>query len=319
MRVGRIRGLITCMLFAAAGCESNNDVAPRDAAGDHSPDARADAGAPQAIEPFSMVLIADPHITGESERDTRLQAVVEWVNGEAAGRNIELALVLGDIGWGVGIQRAKEMLDELEVPYVPLKGDNVVVEGGGEEFETVYGPHYEQLGGLLEGWRRADFPVFSPLLDQQIWLNNVAFHHRGLHFVGLDWSARGAVGLAAEMGNLHDFEGGTLPWLKAELESHSSSAADSFVMASHIPMHLGAFTLDGMAILEAALAEKRPAVYANLAGHVHQTYQASVGEGLYEVFVTDATWDDENTIDVVRIEGDAAGYRYQHELVEVPW
>ena len=75
-------------------------------------------------EQFSFVVLADPHISGLVEHEERLTLAVEWINSEATSRGIELVLVVGDIGWSDGVERSRELLDELEVTYVPLMGDD---------------------------------------------------------------------------------------------------------------------------------------------------------------------------------------------------
>ena len=169
-------------------------------------------------------------------------------------------------------------------------------------------------------WAKAPTPVFDGALNQDVWLCNFSFSHRGITFVGLDWNSRaGGSGLSSEMGTLHPGEGGSLAWLTAALDAHAGTPADSLVMGTHIPMHVGGFTVAEMATLEGVIGTKAAAVYGNLAGHVHINYETPVGEGLYTVFVTDATFEDELTLRVVAIAGDATGYRYTHELVELPW
>ena len=138
-----------------------------------------------------------------------------------------------------------------------------------------------------------------------------------MQFVGLDWSARGVEGLEGEMGDLHDFEGGTWQWFEGVFEALPKDAQESIVMFTHIPMHFGAFWADEMSAIEALLGPHADAVYADFAGHVHITYERAVAGGGYIVYVTDAIFDDNNTLRLVLVEGNGACFAYTHELVVV--
>ena len=59
-------------------------------------------------------------------------------------------------------------------------------------------------------------------------------------------------------------------------------------------------------------------VAANYAGHYHVDYEHTPEDAGYDVFVTDALWDDVVTVRVVEVWGDAAGFEYVQDLVEVP-
>ena len=110
-----------------------------------------------------------------------------------------------------------------------------------------------------------------------------------------------------------------MDWLTREFTEHASQAGGSFVMASHIPMHVGAFTPEHMDELKNLLGQSPSTVYGNFAGHMHFTYDTPVAEGLYTVHVTDATYDDELTLRLVNVKSSAEGYAYEHELLEIPW
>jgi len=114
--------------MAAAGC--NGD--PED----------TDTGEPALEHQFSFAILADPHIVGNPDHAARLTAAVEWINGEAQGRSIELVFVLGDIAWGNGFGAARDMLDDLSMPYLPLTGDNEIQVGNEEDYDTAWAPHY---------------------------------------------------------------------------------------------------------------------------------------------------------------------------------
>ena len=270
------------------------------------------------LEPlFTFAIMADSHVTGSGENADRLAAAVDWINDNAEERMIEVVLVLGDIGWGGGMDLSRGYLDELEVPYVPITGDNEVHAGDEELFEATFSDQYELLSTTFESWQRAAMPVWHPVADQDSWFTNMAFELHGVQFVGLDWAARGVEGLEGEMGDLHDFDGGTWQWFEGIFEALPKDAQESIVMFTHIPMHFGMFWGDEMSAIEALLGPYGDAVYADFAGHVHITYERTVAGGGYVVYATDAIFDDNNTLRLVLVEGNGARFVYTHELVVV--
>lgn len=271
---------------------------------------------PAPIVPlFSFAVIADTHISSNPEHETRLQRSVDWINSNVEARQVELVIVLGDIGWGEGVARSKALLDELIVPYVPLRGDNEL-HGSEQAFEQAYAPQYERLSQVLKGWRKAPATVWDPVGNQEVLLQNMAFSHRGVHFFALDVCVRGQEDIMSEFGVLNDYEGGTLPWFERELPLLDPTARDSVIMLTHIPMFLGAFDADEMKAIEDLVAPYDNQVYANLAGHLHFNYERE-SKG-FDVFVTDAVWDDDNVVRMIEVSGNGEVYEYDHEVVVVP-
>ncbi len=267
---------------------------------------------------FSMVVIADPHISGDSENEARLVEVVAAINDEIAARNIELVLVLGDIGWNDQLVTAKAILDQLTVPYVPIIGDNEIHDGVEETYDTVFSPQLELLATTMEGFVRAPTPTANPDTSTDSWFQNFTFSHRGIHFVAVDWCARGVDGLEGELAYLHDFAGGSWPWFESTMTDLANAEPDSVIMLSHIPMHEGGFAADGLASIEALVASQADAVYANFAGHIHHTYDFDA-EGLYDVFVTAATWNSYEPGRIVDISVADGNLVYEQELLYVPF
>ncbi len=266
------------------------------------------------VEPwFSLVVIADPHITGPGDRVVHLEKAVDWINEQRQERRIELVMVVGDIGWRDGLPIAKTQLDRLAMPYVPIIGDNEVHSESEEAFDTVFAPQYEMLGTALEQWQRASTPVSNPNTGGDSWFQNFSFVHRGVRFIGLDLSARVPDGpIAGELGDLHDFEGGTWRWFTEQLPGLQTADRDSLVMISHIPMHHGLFDEQEMAALVELLEPYRSQLYVNLAGHMHLGYDVTVGGGLYEVFVTDQLCFDDTRLRVVRADHNGTAYNWTH-------
>ncbi len=315
---------VWCTL-ALAGCpgsgvvvDDDDDATPGDdddtTAGDDD-----DSAEPPMEFVFSFAVIADPHVTNAGDNQDRLIAAVDWINSVAEPRQVELVLILGDVAWNAGLDTIVGVLDELDMPYAAVIGDNEVQSGDEEAFDTTFTPTYDALSGDVDNWSRTVAPVYNPLAEEDNWFSNFSFDHRGVHFVAVDWCARAAYGALAETGELHDFEDGTLPWFTDDLAAAQVTATDSVIMASHIPMHLGLFDLDELGQLETLLLQYEDLVYAQFAGHIHVDVEEVVGDDLYTVYITDATFDDELRVRMVEVSSNGQRFEYAHELVDVPY
>lgn len=271
---------------------------------------------------YSFVVIADPHIAGSADHDARLQDAIHWVNANREAEKIELVLLLGDIAWGTGeVTRTRAMLDALEVPYVPVIGDNELHNGDESQVAAEWATHYTRLASELSGFSMAPTPVWNPEFGKLSYFVNFAFQHKGVSFVAMDWVSRLMDVILGEQAELHDFEGGTWPWFVEAMRAAPSDRLENIVMLSHHPMHLqslGAFDSTELARVEGETALRGDRVYANFAGHYHFSFQHSDPVGQYDVYITDATWDDDNVVRVVRVKDDGTTMSYEHREVIVP-
>ena len=293
-------------LLFLAGCMGG---APEDSSGAESP----------LEEQFSFVVLADPHISGVPEHDERLALAVEWINAAAREKGIELVLVVGDIGWSSGVERSRELLDELDVNYVPLMGDNEVQTNSEERFTEVYASQFEYLAEELDSWVKLDGPVVHPESGELAWLQNLRFEHQGVLFVGLDTIVRGVDGRLGELGSLNDYPGGSWPFLQDTVSDAEFRQEESIVIAGHVPIMLGALDVRQMAEVATVLGPVGEYVYAQFAGHLHIDHEQNLEESGIDLFVTDATWDDEIRLRVVTVWSNEQRFAYEHELVVVPW
>lgn len=267
---------------------------------------------------FSFAILADPHISSNPDHEARLAAAVAWINDNAAARRVELVWVLGDIGWGEGLPVAAALLSELEPLWLPILGDNEVHFGDEATFDAVFDPQLQALSGVLPGWSRGAVEVYNPVYGQTSWLQNYSFDYGGLRWVGLDWCSRSDSALLSELAELNDFEGGTLPYLDQTLSTLAPGVEEDVLLFSHHPMHLGMFNEAQLAALTARTGPLSNRVAGAYAGHAHLDAEVLVEEGGYTVWVTDAVWDDVNTVRVVEVWGDGLRFEYAQELVIVP-
>jgi hypothetical protein len=266
---------------------------------------------------FRFAVFADPHISGsEDDHVERLQAAVDWVNENTEDLDLRLVLVVGDVGWGAeGLPQAKTTLDTLSIPYIPITGDNEVQFGSEETYATTFETHYTALSEDFPDFRVPDGAVENPEIGGLSWFSNMAFSYEGLHFIGLDWASRVDDPILGETGYLHDFAGGTLPFLKEELATVTEKR-EQVILFSHIPMHFspGGFSTERNATVEAILKEYEASVWADLAGHYHISAEEEEAAG-YMLYVTDAIWDDTIDIRIIDVFENEAGFSYISSLV----
>ncbi|MCO4761906.1 MAG: metallophosphoesterase [Myxococcales bacterium] len=281
---------------------------------------QVDAG---PIKTFAIAAIADPHITGTSTTKPniqRLHATVAWLNANAAAKGIELVLVLGDIGWSGGLKGARAALDKLTVPYLPTLGDNCNFAGDEKTFSDVFGPVYAGLGDKFANLSRAATPTTHGKTGKQVILQNVSFDLHGIHVVGLDVSPRDKKGIVGEMGDLHDYEGGTFPWLQADLAKVAQRPKGSVLIASHIPLHESPGALMGDEIDKLnALAKKTPGlIHASIAGHYHVDAVVDLPLLEYISYVVGAIFVGPLPVHIATVTTQGQTVTWQHDTIYLP-
>ena len=286
------------------------------------------SGCPLPADPlYSFAVIADPHLYGDAEYEARIIATVDWINANAVEKEIELVFLVGDIAWGSGgqIDRAKEILDGLTVPYVPIVGDNEL-HGSEVAFNDVFGPHYDELALELTNWQKNTTPVWNPDIGADSYFQNFSFDHKGNHFMGIDWCSRIMEGWVGEQADRHDFEGGTWPWFTDQIATCPKPYKENIIMLSHHPMHVApvlpvevaAFSVEENMLIETFTAGYGDYVYANLAGHYHVWWQEQRVVGQFDLYVTAATHIGENNLKLVRVYTEEDTFTYTHEQVIIP-
>lgn len=276
---------------------------------------------PGDMEPvFSFAVIGDPHVTSDGEHRQRLQAAVDHINEVADERLVELVLVVGDVGWGTGggLELARDTLATLDPMWVPIPGDNELHSGEEALWGDVFADHYGALEEELDGFGMAPVPSWNPEHERDSWFRNGSFSWKGVHFVTLDWISRDD-GLMGEFGDIHDFEGGSMPFFEERLTGLPDGRAEDIVLAAHHPMHPGSFTIAEMERIGEVTTPLASRVSASYGGHYHADAEEPSLDGGFQVVVVDATWDDLVRYRLVEVWGNEVGFEYEHEIVEVPW
>ena len=205
----------------------------------------------------------------------RLKKAVEWINNNKTRYNIKFVIVLGDIGDSgeySELNKSKNILDGLDVPYVPVIGNHEIWTYTDDEenesaryFEAVFGVQFEKLEN------NPDFNFYwQPDRGELV---NYNFTYNGMNFVVLDcvsrehfmhlpWWVKG-VGPDAVLFSK------TLEWLTDCL---NEDKGEPIIIISHHPFiqdPISAFEMFEMVMLDVAFINSDANVLANFAGHVH--------------------------------------------------
>jgi len=288
-------------------------------------------------ETFSFAIIADPHISGNPDNKAKFEKAIDWIISNKKSKNIKLTFVLGDIAWGGtknnrNLAVAKKILNRLSnnsITYIPVIGDNEVQYGCEREFHKVFGPHFNTLSGTLDNWSKAPNPVAG------MYLQNFSFDYKGCHFVCPDFVSRKA---GDEGGELHDFEGGSWPCFKIDIEQCPKPKNENIVIMTHIGMfHTGfefadqfVFSESEMDAIKGFLNDYKDNVDSNYAGHLHMNWYVPVWSKLfvplYHVRVTDETWskiqwpeveDPGLTVRWVQVDNNGTKISYQQHIENI--
>jgi hypothetical protein len=122
----------------------------------------------------------------------------------------------------------------------------------------------------------------------------------------IDWTASPHRSSASNP-TVHDVYAGTARLLSASDCTAAGGtwrqlgAEENVVLFSHHPMvqQPGGFFVDDWDAIVRLVSPEAHRVAAAFAGHLHIDQEVRGTDAGYDVFVTDATWDDENTVRVV--------------------
>jgi len=317
---------------------------PKDTGVASDAEATTDAVAPEDAGPgrlFSFAIVTDLHV-GESVDDygtpgyddsggaddaqtANLALAVNRINASVSQYDIAFVMVLGDNGDSgerSEIAMSRALLDQLAVPYFPLIGNHDMWPHtasseapsplGDRYFETIFGPRYQTLAAAFPSLERAPTPVLNPTTGLVSSFINFGFDYRGYHFVALDLVTRehGLLGFPGVLtsADLHDFSGGTWPWLTGYLAQLSALGDHNVLIFCHHPPIVDSLGIDGLTLAEQNQIDDfiRDNGYANniygfFSGHHHLNYTLTRYQGQRIVATADCAGS--ATVRVVQIYG----------------
>ena len=98
-----------------------------------------------------------------------------------------------------------------------------------------------------------------------------------------------------------------------------SERLNSTLFITHIPMTVGSFNAEQMDAFEVMLAPYTDRIYANFAGHLHVNVDEPDLERGYDLYITNAVWDDTITIRLLDVYQNADRVHFEQELIEFEW
>ena len=183
-----------------------------------------------------------------------LRKQVDWINANIDACNIDLVIVTGDItqsGERSEFMKAREILDTLTVPYVPILGNHDVwpytgsteapYPFGDQYFKEVFASTFNNLQSVMPGWNNGTrlTRVWNPEAGCYSWFQNFSFTYGSYHFMCSDFVTRGHA-LSGSGANpeadLHNFTGGTWPWFRSRYDSYPHENRDDILIFAHHPM-----------------------------------------------------------------------------------
>ena len=228
----------------------------------------------------------------------RLKKSVRWINEHADSLKIKFVIVTGDItdsGERSEFLKFKEIMEGLEIPYIPLIGnhdvwpysrnDEAATPCGDSLMNEIFSGQYIKLASTFKNWNDGTRIIknLNPETKNYNQLQNFSFEYDGYTFVLTDFGTRhhaepGELGVGPQA-DLHDFENGTFPWLRSQLLSHQNGTENVFIF-THWPLtkdplvnvHASsmAFSLNEYAKLAKMLYPYRAQVAYWFCGHIHR-------------------------------------------------
>jgi 3',5'-cyclic AMP phosphodiesterase CpdA len=244
----------------------------------------------------------------------RLRAVIRYINKHVSGREPGMAFLSGDItdsGELSELLHARQILEDLKIPYVPLignhdawpytrYGDEASDACGDSLINSVFEEQFQKLKTLFTFYEdQRPSPCYDSLSKRSCYLQNFTFSAYGWRFIFLDFNPRYHVrvaepGIGPEV-CLHPQPCGTLPFLRRQLAAARSAGEPVCLVSHHPPMtfkFLGkhyAFTRWQKKELLGILKEYRGVARLWLCGHFHRNARYTLrGAGPLRVFETKA-------------------------------
>lgn len=274
---------------------------------------------PESVYQYSFIQLTDVHI-GEGVDDygtfgyldtmpavdngapaNALRASVEWINQNYLSKNIKFVIVSGDLtdsGEKSEFQMFKSIMDNCQIPYVPLMGnhdtwpyynakpDVVSLEPKGDSMiNEIFAEQFTLLKSFFKNWDDGTrlTTIWNPQSKNYNNLQNFTFQYSNTNFILADFNPRyparfppgPGIGPEAELLN---FPGGTFPFIKQSLQNLDNLYNKNTVFVSHHPPvrdgwgFVNAFSTDEYNQLGDLFLPFSNKMGLWLAGHVHRRH-----------------------------------------------
>lgn len=255
--------LIICVSFSFAEAQTNS-----------MPEYDLNKNYPGSQYKFSFVQLSDIHI-GEgfgdygtsgyfndtipvvdtSDPANDLRAAIRWINENKMNKNLKFVVISGDLTGSAEkseFQMCKNLLNTLEIPYVPIIGnhdiwpyvryqDEAPYACGDSVMNEIFDDVYTQNASFFSNWNDGSRlqRTYNPETQREHYLQNFSFEYDNFIFYGLDFNPRYHVnkaepGIGPEA-QLMDWNGGTFQWLKNELTNNPRKGNKNICFISHHP------------------------------------------------------------------------------------
>ncbi len=270
--------LLTFAIFSAGKCE-NSEIPTAGTTTYSTALYSREINTLQGPSWFSFVQLTDLHI-GESiafnysfdhatpppagsdgDHASYLRSIVEWINNNKDTYNIKFVIVTGDITDTAALWqflKAKEILENLTIPYIPMMGNHDVWPNGSTGmatgptgdtyFRTVFGPVLDSLSSnpMFTSWdngtRNTAVTNPEPSYACSNYYQNFSFSYGGYDFMCADFNARYKQSIVYNGVTYYTGAGvkGELTytwgnWFQTKYNSIPKTNNDRILIFSHIP------------------------------------------------------------------------------------
>lgn len=235
---------------------------------------------------------------GDTSQPVRaLKNAVAWINANYVAKNIKFVIVSGDLTGSAEKSEmiaCRDMLNKLQIPYVPIIGNHDIWPYVRYQFEAPYAYGDSVWNEVFDSVFTADKLFFdnwndgtrlqrtyNPESFHEHYFQNFSFEYNGFVFYGLDFNPRYHVrksepGIGPEA-QLMDWNGGTFRWLKQELATNTNLRDENTIFISHHPITNNllmiasgfVFNIDEYNKMVSMLTPYKNSLALWLCGHIH--------------------------------------------------